>query len=116
TIPAWSGTCYHFTRRLQETIDVPIGMIHASWGGSSIRAWMSAEALSSLGGYDAGLEILQLYADGSPKAQQQFGTMWEAWWRESSGDQPGNEPWNPQAAWPWRTAPPELGNWREWGL
>jgi sialate O-acetylesterase len=31
---------------LQEILDVPVGLIHTSWGGSSVQAWMSNDVLS----------------------------------------------------------------------
>lgn len=41
----FSATAYYFGRLLQETLKVPVGLINASWGGSSIEAWMSADML-----------------------------------------------------------------------
>lgn len=47
---------YFFARELRKHVDVPIGLIHSSWGGSRIEPWMSAAAL----GLDrAGLEKIQ---------------------------------------------------------
>jgi len=42
----FSATAYYFGRQLQRVIDIPIALIHCSWGGSSIQAWMSDEAIS----------------------------------------------------------------------
>ena len=36
---------YFFARALREHVDVPIGLINTSWGGSRIEAWMSAATL-----------------------------------------------------------------------
>ena len=36
---------YYFARALREQVDVPIGLINTSWGGSRIEPWMSAEVL-----------------------------------------------------------------------
>ena len=41
----FSAVAYFFARDLRAELDVPIGIIHTSWGGSSIEAWMSREAL-----------------------------------------------------------------------
>lgn len=38
---------YFFGQQLQEILDVPVGMIHTSWGGSSVQAWISKEVISS---------------------------------------------------------------------
>lgn len=114
TVSDWSATCYYFARELQPEVDVPIGLIHSSWGGSKISAWMSAEALSSVGGYDEPLALLRQYTDDRRAAQQSFGERWEAWWREATGDASGAEPWQPQAGAQWPQAPGRLGDWKTW--
>lgn len=43
----FSAIAYFFGQQLQEVLDCPIGMIHTSWGGSSVQAWISKEAISS---------------------------------------------------------------------
>jgi sialate O-acetylesterase len=44
--PAFSGVLYHFGLALQKELDVPIGLIHSSWGGSPIEQWMVEEKTS----------------------------------------------------------------------
>ncbi len=36
---------YYFAKELRKQIDVPIGLLNSTWGGSRIEPWMSAEAL-----------------------------------------------------------------------
>lgn len=36
---------YFFARDLQRSVNVPIGILHTSWGGSRIEPWMSPTAL-----------------------------------------------------------------------
>jgi sialate O-acetylesterase len=43
----FSAIAYFFGRQLQEILDCPVGMIHTSWGGSSVQAWISKEVISS---------------------------------------------------------------------
>lgn len=40
----FSATGYYFGRLLYEMLDVPIGLIEVSYGGSCIQAWMSKES------------------------------------------------------------------------
>lgn len=40
-----SAYAYFFARKLNEVLNVPVGVINVSWGGSSIQAWMSRELL-----------------------------------------------------------------------
>jgi sialate O-acetylesterase len=43
----FSAIAYFFGQQLQEILDVPVGMIHTSWGGSSVQAWISKEVIST---------------------------------------------------------------------
>jgi sialate O-acetylesterase len=47
----FSAVCYYFVRELQKSVDVPHGIINASWGGSRIEPWMSDAALRQQPGY-----------------------------------------------------------------
>ena len=42
----FSGTAYFFAKRLHEMTGFPVGMVHASLGGSHIYSWMSEEMLA----------------------------------------------------------------------
>ena len=44
----FSAVAYFFAQSVQRETDVPIGIIDATWGGSTIEAWMSPEALAHL--------------------------------------------------------------------
>jgi sialate O-acetylesterase len=46
TVVNFSAVAYFYGSQLQEILDVPVGIIHSSWGGSSVQAWMSTEVLS----------------------------------------------------------------------
>ncbi len=47
TAGEFSATAYFFAKKLQATLDVPIGLIVTSWGGSSAEAWTDAPTLES---------------------------------------------------------------------
>lgn len=40
-----SATAYYFARYVQEVLNVPVGIIVSSLGGSAVEAWMSREAI-----------------------------------------------------------------------
>lgn len=48
TIDKFSATAYFFGRNLHENLDIPIGLINTSWGGTVAEAWTSEESLSQL--------------------------------------------------------------------
>lgn len=39
TVARFSGVLYHFGLRLHKDLDIPIGLINSSWGGSRIEPW-----------------------------------------------------------------------------
>ena len=45
TVGEFSAVGYFFGRQLQQTIDVPIGLIHNAWGGSAAEAWIDRQHL-----------------------------------------------------------------------
>lgn len=49
-----SATAYFFADYLQQVLDVPVGIIVSSWGGTSIQAWMSREVLAPFKAFDLG--------------------------------------------------------------
>lgn len=45
TTANFSATAWYFGSLLQEVLNVPVGLIHVSYGGSSMEAWMNQEML-----------------------------------------------------------------------
>ena len=115
TVPEWSATCFYFARELQKSVPVPIGLVHSSWGGSNIRPWLSSAALRA-NGYAPGIELLSLYAQDPGAAQARFGQQWEQWWRGKTGQKAGTEPWTAGNTASWAATPPQVGDWRYWGV
>jgi sialate O-acetylesterase len=44
----FSAVGYFFGRDLQKALDVPVGLIHTSWGGTPAQAWTSQAALDAV--------------------------------------------------------------------
>jgi sialate O-acetylesterase len=66
TVAAFSGTAYFFGRELQRDLQIPIGLLHSSVGGTPAEAWTRLEALKTLPVLDgrADTEIRQIQAQG----------------------------------------------------
>jgi sialate O-acetylesterase len=43
TVPHFSGVLYFFGLKLHKELEVPIGLINDSWGGSPIEAWIATD-------------------------------------------------------------------------
>ena len=62
----FSAAAYYFARELQRELNVPVGIVHASWGGTEIECWMSDEALSSN----------EMFAEHSPAKGDDISDPW----------------------------------------
>jgi sialate O-acetylesterase len=49
TVQKFASTAYFFGRALHTELKIPIGIIDASWGGTSAEAWTPAAGLKALG-------------------------------------------------------------------
>jgi sialate O-acetylesterase len=60
----FSATAYFFGKKLYETLHVPIGLIHASWGGTAVHSWIGARFLSRAPQFDTTLAKMRASTDG----------------------------------------------------
>ncbi len=61
TVSEFSAVAYFFGKKLYENLNVPIGLIHASWGGTPSEAWTSKEALEKFKNFEP--VLASLYSD-----------------------------------------------------
>lgn len=45
TTPDFSAVAYFFGRKLNHDLNIPIGLIHTSWGGTNIQTWTSWDVM-----------------------------------------------------------------------
>lgn len=66
TVGDFSAIGFFFAREIFQKINVPIGLLHSSWGGSQIEGWISKEAMlnsTELGNYAKNMPNNWLEAD-----------------------------------------------------
>ena len=83
SVPSFSAACFFMARDLRESEGVPIGAIHSSWGGTQVRAWMSAESVAEVGDEDS--RLFALHHNDPATSDARLGQSWEQWWRGHSG-------------------------------
>lgn len=47
SLAGFSSSAWFFAKRLNRELNIPIGIIHSSWGGTSILTWTNQESLAS---------------------------------------------------------------------
>lgn len=54
---SFSAIGYLYGRMLQDSLNVPVGVIDATWGGTTVEAWTPREALKGVPGFEYYYEI-----------------------------------------------------------
>ena len=62
TVGSFSAVAYYFGRELLGELDIPIGLLNVSWGGSTVEAWTTVGTLETL---PAARELLETNAEFS---------------------------------------------------
>jgi sialate O-acetylesterase len=74
----FSAVGYYFGRALRAARQVPIGLIHASWGGTPAEAWMSRPALRTWGLKEQAFSALAPPSAAARAAYERRLEMWIA--------------------------------------
>lgn len=107
SVPGFSAVGYFFGRELQKEIDVPVGLIHTSWGGTVAEAWTSAEGLKNTADFISEVGMFQHMIAKRKLGETTIEREMDEWWKNESGTK--GEWFNPEkaetAAWKTMTVP-----------
>jgi sialate O-acetylesterase len=59
TAADFSATAFFFGKKLNQKLNVPVGLIHSSWGGTPAEAWTPAEEISQMEDFAETVEKLK---------------------------------------------------------
>ncbi|MDF3057271.1 MAG: acetylesterase [Rariglobus sp.] len=79
TVGNFSAVGYHFARSLHQRLQVPVGLIHTSWGGTPVEAWTSTEALDTDPELKAGRENMEAEIAAHPRLKADYVTAFHEW-------------------------------------
>lgn len=74
---------YYFGKALQKELNVPVGLIHTSWGGTPSEAWTSAQGLDSNADLKATKDRTLSDIGTFPKRQEEYVPKYQAWAAEN---------------------------------
>ena len=72
SITRFSAAAYFFAKRLHKELDIPIGIVHSSWGGTDIEAWTSREQLNALDFLEDTMNVYDALIEDSSKSYNWF--------------------------------------------
>ena len=82
TIRNFSAAAWYFGRKLMQDLKIPVGIIHSSWGGTIIEAWMSAGAISEYPDLRAQLEKVRGLSDNESEREKTFEEEIDAFYKK----------------------------------
>lgn len=88
-----SAVCYYMARALQDKHRVPVGFVHASWGGTTIQGWIGAPSLRTLPAYRESLDVLAAYGTDTAKGLRAEERRLEAWWDKTAPQARAQRAW-----------------------
>ncbi|MHC4123521.1 MAG: sialate O-acetylesterase [Planctomycetota bacterium] len=84
TIPAFSGAAYFFGREIHKELGVPVGLIHAGWGGSTAEAWTTRDVLESDEDFRPILQRYDEIAKNYSEVQKQYKEKLNNWQKNAA--------------------------------
>ncbi len=79
TAGEFSAVGYYFGKELQQDRKCPVGILHASHGGTSIEPWTPADCLDRIPSFKASAESKRKRADDYPGQKARFAADFTAW-------------------------------------
>jgi len=112
TVPAFSAVAYFFGRDLQRALDVPVGLINSSWGGTIIETWIDRPALEAAGMEAGRLAAIEEAVEHAAELESRRAAVRDAVVAALADDGPA-APGFDDAAWPQMDTPT---TWEDGGL
>ncbi|MBC8185223.1 hypothetical protein H8E88_29365, partial [candidate division KSB1 bacterium] len=79
TVPEFSAVAYFFGKELYQRLNVPIGLMNVSWGGSAAEAWTNAENLLQFPEFKTKMEQLDSLMGNTKKNQKKYENAKAEW-------------------------------------
>jgi sialate O-acetylesterase len=87
----FSAVGYFFGRELHKKLNVPVGLIHTSWGGTPAEAWTSRETLSADSTLRPIVERYDRQLTDLPALQREYERARDEWARKFVMEDAGNK-------------------------
>ena len=79
TVPEFSSLAYLYARELNSKLNIPIGVIDCTWGGTPAEAWTSSEALKHVMGYQERIGKLEALGFNRDRIMEEYNRIHDSW-------------------------------------
>ncbi|MBO9617635.1 MAG: sialate O-acetylesterase [Niabella sp.] len=95
SVAGFSAVAYYFGRELRKATGFPVGLIHASWGGTPAESWVRKDVLAAGKDLAPILERYESNLKNYPNELKQYETALEHWKQDSAGNKKPVKPIDP---------------------
>jgi sialate O-acetylesterase len=88
----YSAVAYYFAKHIQPVAGVPVGIIHASWGGTPAEAWTSFKGIEKYGQFNQTLDLLKIAQRDPEEAMKCYQETLDNWYKKNDRGA-GKENW-----------------------
>ena len=110
SVGSFSAVGYYFGRQLHQDMDIPIGLINTTWGGTDIESWTSAESIQE--DPDLKEDLLTLQNLDIGEAAEKIQEEYEQWLQDFREMDKGYR----NGVYIWASADMDYSNWPEMAL
>ncbi|MCK5105528.1 MAG: hypothetical protein KAR17_22040, partial [Cyclobacteriaceae bacterium] len=100
---SFSAVGYFFGKKLNEDLDVPVGLIHTSWGGTNVETWTSSKSIEQIEGFEGITKELEEFDEAIIIAKL----------REKTGPLPGKDLGMKDGVPVWASPKTDFNSWKE---
>jgi sialate O-acetylesterase len=96
-IPKFSAVAYFFGRKIHKELNIPVGLIHTSWGGTPAESWTSAEALKKMTDFRDEVEEIEATKGIPQQTMEEYQAELKSWYDKTKAGDAGFK--NGQPIW-----------------
>jgi len=101
TVGEFTAAGYFMARKLHADLQVPIGLVHSSWGGTAAEAWVSAEKLTSLADFAKPVadwqKLVAGQAEQTKATGKDYNTLIKEWYQANDPGTSAKPAWSDPA-------------------
>jgi sialate O-acetylesterase len=90
TVSSFSATAYYFGRELHTSLNVPVGLIASSWGGTNASTWIPGDVFKSVPELKSFQEYIGISKKDIPAATKRFLVKLDEWEKATHRNDPEN--------------------------
>ena len=96
TVPEFSSVAYFYARKLWKELNIPVGVIDCTWGGTPAESWTSHQTLKQVMGFQKKMAEMESAGFRREKLVELYHREMDEWLQQFDAKDPGLKDGTPQ--------------------